>query len=146
MIGMESAVESVRDFNRFYTGFIGLLGKRFLDSPYSLTEARVLYEIAHRDGIAAKAIVGAMDIDAGHLSRILDSLIAAGLVEKSPSSTDGRSKTLALTRKGKAAFAKLDAAQGAAVAVYVERLSGRQRAELVRHMEGIRILLEGAGR
>jgi len=146
MTGTKAAIDSARAFNRFYTRFIGLLGKRFLGSPYSLTEVRILYEIAHRDGITARVIVDAMGIDAGYLSRILDSLIAAGLVEKSPSSVDGRCKALALTRRGRAAFARLDAAQDAAVAAFMERLSERQRGELVRHMEGIRALLEGVGR
>jgi len=141
----KTATAAVREFNRFYTKILGLLDPRFLGSPYSLTEARVLYELAHDANCTAKAIRAAIGVDAGYLSRILDSFIGAGLIEKMPSPHDGRSRVLRLTRAGEAAFARLDEAQEGSVEVLISKLARREREELVRHMRRIRELLDEVG-
>src|SRR5262249_44903874 len=106
---VDQRIAAVRRFNRFYTAQIGLLQEGYLRSPYSLTEARVLYELAHRERPTATALSQELDVDAGYLSRILRGFEKRGLIDRTQSKTDGRRSLLALTRKGKAAFAPLNA-------------------------------------
>jgi DNA-binding MarR family transcriptional regulator len=136
-----TAIDEVRAFNRFYTRVMGLLDRHFLESQFSLTEARVLYEIAHSEISTAKAIRAEMGIDAGYLSRILVSFIQGGLVNRTPAREDRRYQVLALTQKGKDAFARLNASQDRSVEAFAGRLSGRDREELVGHMQRIQELL-----
>src|SRR5437016_4531780 len=107
---LQDRVAALRRFNRFYTRRLGVLEEHFLHSPFSLTEARVLYELAHGDRATATAreIGGALGLDAGYLSRILDRFARARLISRAASPADGRQSLLALTQKGKAAFAPLD--------------------------------------
>src|ERR1700741_1401270 len=91
---------AVRGFNRFYTRQIGVLRKTFLDSPYSLGEARVLYEIASRRAPTASDIARALDLDAGYLSRMLRQFERRGLIRRRTSPQDGRQSHLTLTPRG----------------------------------------------
>ena len=141
MSAAKLAVDSIRDFNRFYTKVIGLLDRHFLASPYSLTEARVIYELGQRGASTATAIRSETGLDAGYLSRILDSFAEAKLIERTRSPDDGRARVLSLTRTGRAAFAALDEAQNRAVEAQLARLDARQREELVHHMQRIKELL-----
>lgn len=136
-------VEAVRAFNRFYTRQIGLLEAGLLKSPYSLTEARVLYELAHRDDLSAAALCRELGLDAGYLSRVVGKLERQGLLARSPSPTDRRQFALALTEKGKAAFGRLDRDLKTQVEAMVGRLSGDDRARLVSSMQTVRRLLGG---
>jgi DNA-binding MarR family transcriptional regulator/GNAT superfamily N-acetyltransferase len=97
-----------REFNRFYTRFIGTVTDRFLRTPYSLAEGRVLYELATRDNPRAKEIAEALGMDAGYLSRILTQHEKAGLVKRRTSKTDSRAADLLLTPKGRAVFRTLN--------------------------------------
>ncbi len=81
----ERRIAAVRRFNRFYTRQIGVLRKNFLDSPYSLGEARVLYEIGRRRLPTASDVGRALDLDAGYLSRVLRNFEKSGLIERTAS-------------------------------------------------------------
>src|SRR5262249_12862313 len=96
-------VAAVRRFNRFYTAQIGVLHEGLLHSPFTLTEARVLYELAHRDRPTATDLVKELGLDAGYLSRILRGFRLRGLVARTSSTADGRQTLLSLTRKGRGA-------------------------------------------
>lgn len=105
---VEERVEAVRRFNRFYTKQIGVLQESLLSSPFSLTEARVMYELAHQAQTTATQLGQELGLDAGYLSRILRDFAGRGLISKQPSETDGRQNALALTPQGEAAFALLN--------------------------------------
>ena len=137
-------VSAVRRFNRFYTRQIGVLRKTYLDSPYSLGEMRVLYELAQGDDKTAKDIGRNLDLDAGYLSRVLRDFEKKGLVKRTTSKTDARQSHLALTAKGRKVFAPADKRSQDDVAAMLARLDGGKQAQLVRAMQTIEALLEGA--
>src|SRR5271163_4764972 len=101
--------EIVRTFNRYYTKRIHLLQEGILDSPLSLTEARVLFELAARENPTATELCAELGLDAGYLSRILDAFVRQGLVKKQASGKDRRQRHLSLTAAGRKAFASIDA-------------------------------------
>lgn len=122
-------VEAVRAFNRFYTGLIGLLEAGMYDTDYTLGEARVIYEVGRRPGITAGDLAGKIDMDPGQLSRLLRRLAEAGEIESIPGRTDGRVRELRPTEKGRATFARFDAASNAQIAEMLGGLpAGRQPA------------------
>lgn len=133
----QQRVAAVRRFNRFYTRQIGLLSDGFLESPFSLTEVRVLYEIAHSDGPTATELCAELGLDAGYLSRMLRSFVKRGLITRRRSPTDGRQSHLALTAKGRQAFAALEARQADDVAGLLARLSPAGQQRLVLAMRAI---------
>src|SRR5213595_4262054 len=98
-------ISAVRAFNRFYTRKLGVLDQQLLKSPYSLSEARVLYELAHRQDLSAKEIGAELGLDAGYLSRIVQNFDEAGLITREPLPTDRRQVRLSLTAKGRQEFA-----------------------------------------
>lgn len=105
---LQARVDGIRRFNRFFTRRIGVLGEGLLHSPYSLTEARVLFEVAHGEGLTASDLVRDLNLDPGYLSRVLARLGEKGLVDKVPSEEDGRRRILHLTAAGSEAFSLLD--------------------------------------
>lgn len=134
-------VDAIRCFNRFYTREIGVLHEGFLDSPFSLAEGRVLYELAHREKPTATAIRANLGLDAGYLSRILASFEKHGLVQKTPSKQDGRQSLLALTAKGRKEFVPLEARSNEQVAAMLRRLPENQQRQLLGAMQTIGKLL-----
>src|SRR5215212_241019 len=110
-----AVVTQIREFNRFYTRILGLLRPKLAGSAFGLTEARVLFELAHSDQQAVTDLRRDLDLDAGYLSRILSRFIADGLVERQPSATDGRRQVVRLTPAGHAAFAETDMLQAEAI-------------------------------
>src|ERR1700704_2288374 len=119
---MDRQVDAVRSFNRFYTRRIGALGERHLHSPFSLTEMRVLYELAHRAAPTAADLGRDLGLDAGYLSRILRRFHARGLPGRPAPPADARESLLQLTRKGAAAFTPLETRARAEVAALLARL------------------------
>jgi DNA-binding MarR family transcriptional regulator/GNAT superfamily N-acetyltransferase len=104
----DDQIAAVRAFNRFYTRKLGVLDQHLMKSPFSLSEARVLYELAHRDDLSAKEIGTELGLDAGYLSRIVQNFDESGLITRKPLTSDRRQYRLGLTAKGRQAFAKLD--------------------------------------
>ena len=137
----QEVIEQIRSFNRFYTGVIGLLDQHFLDSPFSLTEGRVLYEIRHTEDCSAKKIREKIGIDEGYLSRILNIFRKKGLVTKAPSSEDRRLHIIKLTENGRKEFARLNDHSDKLISRIIEKLSEEEREELVSMTERIRHLL-----
>lgn len=124
-------VNAVRRFNRFYTRQIGALNETLVRSAFSLTEVRVLYELAHREQPTAAELGRALGLDAGYLSRMLRNFRKRGLVATQPSGADGRQSLLALTDRGRAEFATLDTRSHADVRAMLRTLSGAERNGLV---------------
>ena len=140
----QELIDRIRSFNRFYTNVIGLLDQHFLDSPFSLTEGRVLYEICNTEDCSAKKIRENIVIDEGYLSRILDNFSKRGLIKKTPSPKDGRLRIIVPTEKGKREFANLNDNSNSLISQLIGKLSEEERENLLNKMEGIRILLEKA--
>jgi DNA-binding MarR family transcriptional regulator/GNAT superfamily N-acetyltransferase len=141
-------IAAVRRFNRFYTRQIGVLRKGYLDSPYSLAEARVLYEIVQGDKLGAAPTASdigrVLDLDAGYLSRVLRNFEKRGLISRKTSKADARQSHLALTARGRQAFAPLEQRSQDDVAAMLDTLDGNQQARLTAAMAEIETLL-GAG-
>jgi len=137
-------IAAVRAFNRFYTRQLGVLGQRLLASPFSLSEARVLYELAHSDGAAAKELGTELDLDPGYLSRIVQKFADAGLITRKPLAADRRQYQLTLTAKGRQAFTRLDRSSHEDVARMLSRLSETDRRRLTSAMATIEGLLGSA--
>jgi DNA-binding MarR family transcriptional regulator len=134
-------VEAVRRFNRFYTKQIGVLQEGFLKSPFSLAEARVIYEFAHHEKTTATELSNELGLDAGYLSRILQGFKKRGLINKKPSETDGRQSMLWLTEKGQDAFASLNARSRNEIGAMLGSLSIADQNRLVKAMHTIEGLL-----
>jgi DNA-binding MarR family transcriptional regulator/GNAT superfamily N-acetyltransferase len=134
-------VEAVRRFNRFYTKQIGVLHEKVLRSPFSLTEARILYELAHQEQTTASGLVKELGLDGGYLSRILREFEKRGLLAKLPSETDGRMSLLRLTGKGKKAFERIDTNSRGQIDAVLRGLSTDDRHRLVEAMNTIGGLL-----
>ena len=141
----QDLVNRIRIFNRFYTNIIGVLDRHFLDTPFSLTEGRVLYEISHTELCTAKKIRAIIDIDEGYLSRIIDKFIKSGMVRKAPTLVDRRLHIIVLTEKGQREFSKLNANSNKLIAQLIEKLSEPERTELIEKMERIQELLANDG-
>jgi DNA-binding MarR family transcriptional regulator/GNAT superfamily N-acetyltransferase len=130
-------IDDVRRFGRFYTRQIGLLSERYLGSPLSLTEARILYELGNRDGTAASELHRCLNLDAGYLSRILKSFERKGLVERRASERDGRRLSVSLTQAGSGLFARINSSSRNEIAAMLERLSKADRKRVVSAMRVI---------
>lgn len=138
-------IEAVRRFSRFYTRRIGVLHEGLLQSPFSLAEGRVLYELAHRENLTASALSKELGLDAGYLSRILGGFEAKGLLEKVPSQADGRQSLLRLTEAGRAAFAPLDSRSQEEIGAMLAALSEPEQRRLVAALGTVEELLDAAG-
>lgn len=134
-------VAAVRGFNRFYTNIIGVLGEGLLRTPYSLAEARVIFELAQRDRTEVTELRRSLDLDAGYLSRILARFAADGLITRERSTSDGRRQIVALSDSGRAAFSVLDSRSAEDVGALLGRLTAEQQRRLIGAMETIRDLL-----
>jgi DNA-binding MarR family transcriptional regulator/N-acetylglutamate synthase-like GNAT family acetyltransferase len=138
----DDLIAAVRAFNRSYTRRLGVLEQRLLESPFSLAEARVLYELAHRDNPAAKQIGTELGLDGGYLSRIIQNFQDDGLISRKASAADRRQYQLSLTAKGRLAFSRLDRSSHDAVAAMLRELPRGSAEHLVQAMATIERLLD----
>lgn len=138
------SVGTIRAFNRFWTNRMGLLAEGLLDSTFSLTEARVLFELATRNHPTATGIGRELGLDPGYLSRILKSFDRRGLIDRAATPGDGRQRSLTLTETGRAAFAPLDAASRRQAGSLIESL-GDGVADMVKAMRTIQQILSKPG-
>jgi len=138
---MPTVVDDVRGFNRFYTRVLGLLRPGLAGSAFGLTEARVLFELAHRDDVGVSELRRDLDLDAGYLSRILSGFTASGLATREKSEVDGRRQVVRLTEEGRRAFDELDRLQAGAIDSLLAPLDDGQRTQLVGAMGRIRRML-----
>ena len=141
--GLQHRVAAVRRFSRFYTRTIGALQEGLLHSAFSLTEARVLYELAERAGVTATELGRKLDLDAGYLSRILQRFERDGLLVRVSSETDRRQVRLSLTEAGRDSFAPLDARSREEVGALLAKLPEPAQVSLVAAMGRIETLLGG---
>ena len=135
-------VARVRQFNRFYTRRLGLLDQGHLASDFSLTEVRVMYELAHREGVTARVLAEELAVDAGYLSRMLASFTRRRLVAKTRSVADAREVHLALSAHGRKTFAALDARANDSVRSLLASLQARERPVLVKAMGTVQAILD----
>jgi len=130
-------IATARRFNRFYTQRIGVLEEGLLDSPFSLTEVRVMYELAHGRGIGAAALARGLGLDKGYLSRILKRFRAKGWIARAPDDNDARRHVLALTAAGRRAFAPLDRKAQRQMRAMLEPLATPERRRVLDAMHAI---------
>jgi DNA-binding MarR family transcriptional regulator/GNAT superfamily N-acetyltransferase len=142
LIDPDGHVAAIRAFNRFYTRKLGVLDQHLGKSPFSLSEARVLYELAHRDDLAAKEIGIELGLDPGYLSRIVQSFDEQGLISRKPLASDRRQVRLSLTAKGRQTFAKLNLGSQNEVSAMLARLAPGDGGRLTQAMATIQNMLE----
>lgn len=141
---IDRRIATIRRFNRFYTVKLGVLAETFLNTPFSLTECRVLQALAHRDGATATWLGRELDIDAGYLSRILRDFERQGLILRNPSAQDARQAMISLTPAGRDAFEPLDRASHHAIGGMLAPLAEIDQERLVAAMRTIGGLLGDA--
>lgn len=134
-------IEEIRAFNRFYTQIIGLVNDHILNSEYSLPEARLLFELSYRPGMAASDLIGILEMDKGYLSRILRRFEEKKLISRVVSATDRRVVTLTLTAKGKKEFEVLNRASDEQVGHTFRNLTEKDGQALVEKMIEIRRII-----
>jgi DNA-binding MarR family transcriptional regulator/GNAT superfamily N-acetyltransferase len=141
-IPLDAQVDAIRGFSRFYTRKLGIIEPKLLHSPFSLQEARIIYEIAHRPGCTATDLTRDLGLDPGFLSRTLQALQRRQIVTRKPSKADGRVYELSLTAKGRSASAELERRSREEVARMLTGLDAAQRAAVVQAMLTIEQTLE----
>jgi DNA-binding MarR family transcriptional regulator/GNAT superfamily N-acetyltransferase len=134
---LDERIGAVRHFNRFFTRQIGVLREGLLHSPYSLTESRILFELAHRSDLTASDLCRELGLDAGYLSRLLARLEQQELIEKVRAENDGRQRILRLTSQGKDAFALLDQRSRDEISEMLTDLSEEDQQRLLKAMQTI---------
>ncbi len=138
---MEENIDTIREFNRYYTNALGLLNAHFLNSKYSLTEARLIFEIGHTKNCTASHLVQLLNLDKGYLSRTLKQFEREGIVTRTKNKLDTRILNLSLTQKGKTALSKLNHASNSQIGALIEGSSDLDKRELVSSMQNIRRIL-----
>jgi DNA-binding MarR family transcriptional regulator/GNAT superfamily N-acetyltransferase len=143
---LEQQITAVRRFNRFYTRHVGALNEGLLNSPFSLAEVRVLYELANREKPTASELAGELALDASYLSRILRKFRERGLVASETAASDARRSLLSLTKQGRKVFAPLDRRSHDEVVAVLAGFSEADRQRLLEAMQTIETLLGGRGK
>jgi DNA-binding MarR family transcriptional regulator/GNAT superfamily N-acetyltransferase len=143
---LESQIAAIRGFSRFYTRKLGIIEPKLLASPWTLQEARIIYEIAQHDNCTATDLVQTLGLDAGFLSRTLQALQRRQIVARKPSKADRRANELALTAKGRASFAELERRSRDEVGALLAGLDDHERSTVVNAMAVIEQVLEPPAR
>jgi DNA-binding MarR family transcriptional regulator/N-acetylglutamate synthase-like GNAT family acetyltransferase len=142
----DANVAAVRRFSRFYTRKIGIVDESFLQSPYSLAEVRLMYEIAHRDEVTATDLADDLRLDPGYLSRVLRRLQTAGLIDRKACSSDGRRRLLKLSDAGERVFAELDIRQDEHVAKFLADVPDARKTRLTKALAEVETILDNRPR
>lgn len=137
----KETANKIREFNRFYTNIIGVVNQHILNSDYTLTEVRTLYEIYFTENCSAKMIKEYLNIDWGYLSRILNKFVKKGFIIKKTSKEDKRLSILTLSSKGEKEFLKLNQNSENEVLKMISKLSSAEKNELTELMERIKSIL-----
>jgi DNA-binding MarR family transcriptional regulator len=137
----KEVIEKIREFNRFYTSIIGVTNDHILQSNYSLTEVRVMFEAYYTPGITARQLTGILQVDEGYLSRLIAKLVKQKIVLKKQSKEDKRIYALELSEKGRQLFTDLNKRSSQAIASLIEHLTAEEHQELVRLQHRIKTLL-----
>ncbi len=138
----DDRIDAVRSFNRFYTQEIRVITERLLETPYSLPEARILFELAQQQDITANKLAGKLQLDAGYLSRLLKSLEKGKLLIRVQSNTDARQRKLILSNKGKKAFSILNSRSRKQVKTLLNNLNEENQIRLLKAMSVIKDILD----
>ncbi len=138
---VDKAIAEIRSFNRFYTSIIGLLDKHFLNSQFSLPEARILFEILNNRLCTSKTILLNLNIDRGYLSRILKEFEFKNIIIKKRSKKDARNIYLYLSPKGKKLYSRLSQTQNRQIFELINKINGKDLKSLTEHMNGIENIL-----
>ena len=138
---MENIVNKIRRFNRFYTRVIGVINNHILESQYSLSEVRVMYEIYHNPKITARQIKEIIEVDEGYLSRLIKKLVKLNIINKIKSQDDYRISYLNLSENGKKIFLTLNQRSSDAISEIIQHLNKKEQEELILLYEKIEILL-----
>jgi DNA-binding MarR family transcriptional regulator len=134
-------IQKIREFNRFYTKVIGVTNNHILESNYSLTEVRVMFEIYHNPEITAREIKNIIEVDEGYLSRLINKLVKLNIVEKKKAKTDSRISILKLSKNGETTFLKLNQSSSDSVEKLIAHLNPQEKEELMVHFQKIKTLL-----
>ena len=134
-------IAAIREFNRFYTARLGLLRRRHLDGDFSLTEARILYEIGSSPGLTARALCSTLQLDPGYISRTLATLATRKLIRQTPSKQDGRERLLKLSASGQIAMAKLNRQSESQIQQLLSGIAPADRGALVQSLIQARTIL-----
>ncbi len=140
------AVKEIRAFNRFYTNIIGVMNRHFLDSPFSLTEVRIMFEIYYDKKSTVRKIKNLLLVDEGYLSRTIEKLKKQGIVSKKQSKHDRRSYILSLTAMGRKVYERIERRQEQAVRSMIDHLSEEEVDELISILQRIQdVLIRNGG-
>jgi DNA-binding MarR family transcriptional regulator len=145
MAEKQDPVTEIRSFNRFYTSIIGVLDKHILESPFSLSEARIMFEIHESGSCTAREIKNTINMDEGYLSRIIEKFVSNRIIKKTRSKEDARVFNLSLTAKGRKTFTRLNSVSENEIKHMIQPISQREVKNLVRNMQNIRRILSEAG-
>jgi len=137
----KDVVNKIREFNRFYTSIIGATNNHILESPYSLSEVRVMFEIFNCPNITAREIKEIVQVDEGYLSRLIAKLAKQNIVTRVKSEKDSRASTLTLSKKGKEIFLKLNKRSSDVVSEIIQHLDKTEQKELILLFSKIKMLL-----
>ena len=140
---MDKVIAKIREFNRFYTNIIGVLNNHILESDYSLTAVRILYEIYHHKDITARQIKEMLKVDEGYLSREINKLAKQKMITRKKSKEDNRVYSLQLTQTGETRFLKLDQRSHESIQEMIRHLGKKEQEQLAQQMDEIQRLLNG---